>query len=399
MSKPIRDVLSTMEAALARRPADYDALIGAFRDLKVPADVTSSDLTRLFAACYRLLNIEAGGSPADLKSGMSEWQVSHLTACAHERIEKSMYDREASTRAWIARSKARFQERGEPAPKGLGDQLPPRLNIPWDAETANARVRGYLAFYEGQLREQPTCHFKLCWHALRDGYPVFQEVIDNWLQDLAARRLGMPQTAEIFPTALELYDKAQAATEIPWAECENDVMPLLDHPHKMLAAGAARYLGSLYGAGCFDEDQQAPKLVTMLETLRHHPHHRVAVCGGFVCGFDIMVEGLSALDSEDELTANGFDLDQWVIDVLAAEKHEDYLPNAQSFWFYVHEYYAANPEFAMRLIEVDRAWIAMMCATEIDEEVVGMRPVLERLAADPDPQIATPAQRHLKEHY
>jgi len=99
------------------------------------------------------------------------------------------------------------------------------------------------------------------------------------------------------------------------------------------------------------------------------------------------------------LEAAGFDLDQWVLDVLTFEKDTDYLPNAQALWFYVHEHYAADPAFATRLIDRDRAWIAMMCATELDEPVAGMRPVLERLAADLHPEIAHPARMHLDRYY
>ena len=167
----------------------------------------------------------------------------------------------------------------------------------------------------------------------------------------------------------------------------------------MVAAGAARWLGALYGSDRFDADPNAPSLAAMLERLRTHPNHRVAVAGGFVCGYDIMLDGLSAFATHKALKAAGFDLDQWVLDVLAFEKDTAYLPNAQALWFYVHEHYAADPAFATRLIEMGRAWIAMMCATEIDEPVTGMRPVLERLAADPDPEIARPARMHLDRYY
>ena len=400
MAQPLAKTLAAFDTALAEPPADYDTLIGAFRDLVVPADVTDADLTRLYNICYRLLDIPEGGPPVDLRASMTDRQAGHLTACAGGEIERTLYDPHVSTRAWIAQSRERFRERGQPVPDGVSDDnLPPRLTIPWEVATATARIRPFLTRFEASLREFPAAHFRLCWNVARDGYPVFQEVVGGWLADLDARSLGWPRTAEAIATARDLDALSRAAEPMPWAECESDLLPLLAHPHPMVAAGAARWLGALHGSDRFDGDPDAPSLAAMLERLRTHPKHRVAVAGGFVCGYDIMLEGLSALASNKMVKATAFDLDQWVLDVLAFEKDTAYLPNAQALWFYVHEHYAADPVFAGRLIDRDRAWIAMMCATEIDEPVAGMRPVLERLAADPDPEIAHPASVHLDRYY
>lgn len=400
MAKPLAETLAAFEAALAATSADYETLIGAFRDLVVPADVTDADLTRLYNVCYRLLDMPEGGPPVDLRAGMSDRQAGHLTACAGGEIERTLYDPQASIRAWIARSRAGFRQRGQPIPDEMsGDNLPPRLTIPWDVATATARIRPFLTRFEASLRDSPAAHFRLCWNVARDGYPVFQEVFTAWLADLDARSLGWPRTAEAIATARDLDALSHAAAPLPWAECEGDLLPLLAHPHPMVAAGAACWLGALYGSDRFDGDPDAPSLAAMLERLRTHPKHRVAVAGGFVCGYDIMLDGLSALATNKALKTPGFDLDQWVLDVLTFEKDTDYLPNAQALWFYVHERYAADPAFATRLIDMDRAWIAMMCATELDESVAGMRPVLERLAADLDLEIAHPARVHLDRYY
>jgi hypothetical protein len=399
-AKPLTKTLAAFEAALAAPPADYATLIAAFRDLVVPADATDADLTRLYAVCHRLLGIEAGGPPADLRADMSEWQAGHLTACAADVVERTMYDPSASTRAWIARSQARFRARGQPVPDQVNDDhLPPRLAIPWDVPTAAERIRPFLARLEESLAGDPAAHFKLCWDVSRDGYPVFRKVIADWLADLEGRRIGWPGTAAAIATARDLYALAEAAEPVPWSECESDLLPLLDHRHPMVAAGAARWLGALYADGGLEGETDAPALADLLKRLRGHANHRVAVAGGFVCGYDTSFEGLYALSSNKALMASGFDLDQWVIDVLAFEKRTDYLPNAQALWFYIHEHYAADPAFVTRLVDVDRAWIAMMCATELDEPVAGMRPVLERLTADSDPEIARPAKVHLDRHY
>lgn len=198
---------------------------------------------------------------------------------------------------------------------------------------------------------------------------------------------------------MDLLELAEIAQPISWEDCAKDLLPLLNHQHPMVAAGAGRWLGALYEGDGYEHDVAALSLPEILETLRHHPNHRVAVAGGFVCGFDIGLDGLHALVSHRSLRSSGFDLDQWILDVLAAEKNTNYLPNAQALWFYVHEHYAADPVFVGQLIDRDRAWIAMMCATELDYHVEGMGSLLERLSVDHDFNIARPARAHLERYY
>lgn len=176
-------------------------------------------------------------------------------------------------------------------------------------------------------------------------------------------------------------------------------MPLLTHPHPMIAAGAARYLGALFGDEAFRAASSTPSIADLLKQLRRLEGHRAAVAGAFVCGFDGDT-GLNALASDDVLTAAGFDLDGWVLDILAYGDGPPYLPNAQALWFYVHEHYCTDPGFAMRLIDIGRPWVALMCATELHEPVDGMRPVLERLVAEgADWDWAHIARRHLTDVY
>ncbi|XSG81441.1 MAG: hypothetical protein ACPW61_10190 [Methyloligella sp. ZOD6] len=121
------------------------------------------------------------------------------------------------------------------------------------------------------------------------------------------------------------------------------------------------------------------------------------VCGAFVHGLDTECYGLGSLASDERL--RDFDLDQWVVESLSLDEDEIYIPNAQALWFHVHEHYDCDPGFVTRLIDMDRAWIAMMCATERRERIEGMEPVLHRLAENPDPEIAAHAESHLARYY
>ncbi|MCB1489893.1 MAG: hypothetical protein KDJ88_20840 [Bauldia sp.] len=398
MPRPIAESLARFETALAEPRPTYDELIETFCELVVPSDVTADELTRLYSICYRLFGI-AGDRPAIDLSHLPDWQAGHLSFVALDVIERTLVDREASTRKWIADSRAGFIERGQPIPEELNDDgLPPRLEIPFDLPAATEGIAPLLRHYEKALVDAPACHFKLCWEVARDGYPVFREVVAQWSKGLDARGLGIPGTAAAVATARVLAERADDPEPMSWTECYRDVFPLLENRHPMIAAGAAVWLGALCNEGLL-ADPEAPSLASLLGRLAVWKQNRVEIAGGFVRGFDADLDGLSVLKSDESLEAEGFDLDAWVLACLAADKDPPYLPNTQALWFYVHEHYASNPAFVARLIDADRAWIAMMCATEIDGRVTGMRPVLERLIRDPDPDIAGHARRQLERFY
>ena len=89
----------------------------------------------------------------------------------------------------------------------------------------------------------------------------------------------------------------------------------------------------------------------------------------------------------------------WVSEIVAGAEPEPDRPAAQSFWFWVHEAYCANPPFIDRLIDAGHLWEAMMCATEIGDAVEGMAPVLARLAASDDKDVSARARGWLEDYY
>ena len=119
------------------------------------------------------------------------------------------------------------------------------------------------------------------------------------------------------------------------------------------------------------------------------------MAGGFVDG---LIEG-SLLDMGKLPDLEGFDLEAWVMAVLAEKLHEPFLPSAQSFWFHVHEGYCFDPAFVSRMIEAGHLWEAMMTATEMHCRVDGMAEVLERLVAMGEDGVSGPAQQWLDLHY
>jgi hypothetical protein len=392
-------VLDQFDTAFAARPLQYQPLMDAFRSLEIPTGATDAQLSRVLSVCCRVL--EGDASPMDGDPILE--QRNHLTACALDQVMRILRDPDAHTRAWIAMMQGRFRARGEAVPEDLNaDRLPPSFEVPWDRATAEARLKSFLRHIETILADEPTAHFRIGWDVARGGRDVFRPIIAEWLSSLDRHGIGMPGTADAIEPALDLYARAEAESASPpiWADVEREIMPLLTHPHPMIAAGAARYLGALFADEAFRASPSTPSIADLLEQLRRLEGHRAAVAGAFVCGFDWGTEGLNALASDDVLTAAGFDLDRWILDILAYGDEPPYLPNAQALWFYVHEHYCTDPEFAMRLIDIGRAWVALMCATELHEPVDGMRAVLERLVAEGADQDWAPiARRHLTDVY
>lgn len=296
------------------------------------------------------------------------------------------------------RTPCRRRRRRRRADDGRSQRHDPRLVIPFDARTAAERIQPYLDRQEANLATEPAGLFKFCWDVARLGYPVFQPIVHCWAEGLEARGIGVPGTVAAIGTAAILLDRAEKTEPLSWSECQRDVLPLLGDPHPMVAAGAGRWLGALCAAGVLGYPD-APDLATLLNRLAERPVNRAAIAGGFVNGFDTSGRGLASLTDDGTVAAAGFDLDDWIVACLAPDDTPPYIPNAQALWFHVHEHYAADPAFVARLIDHGHAWIAMMCATEIDDPVEGMGPVLERLAVDPDPDVAGTARRHLARHY
>lgn len=67
--------------------------------------------------------------------------------------------------------------------------------------------------------------------------------------------------------------------------------------------------------------------------------------------------------------------------------------------FYLHELCDQSPEMVDRMLRGGFKALALMTATEMHEPVEGMKKRLQRLAHDPDPEIAQRAANHLAAHY
>ena len=93
---------------------------------------------------------------------------------------------------------------------------------------------------------------------------------------------------------------------------------------------------------------------------------------------------------------------QWMLDLLEQRKGTPPPLSIMPFndiEFYLHELCSHSPELMWRMLRGGHVGLALMTATEMNERVEGVQPVLEALASDADPEIAIRAKNHLAAHY
>lgn len=205
----------------------------------------------------------------------------------------------------------------------------------------------------------------------------FSKAITPWLRGLLDR-----QPADVPRDRIEGAIVLVGGIE-PW---DGLLPPILDHPSAYVRACAAHWLGRTGhgqdGDGLFD-----PRFIADL-TARELA--RPGIAGPYWSA-----TGLTPSDFD----GSGFDPVDWMLGII--ERRNGPEPGDMPFNgidFHIHELAAGNPQAIGRLIDAGRADLVIMTATEIRDAVPAMEPLLCKLADDPDPRIAVPAQVHLA-HY
>lgn len=383
--------LTAAETALARPDADPASLAKALSAIREnrPAEIDRPMLARVFSIAYRILGLDEtlDRAPVDRR----------LFYTATDLIETSFSDHLAQHRNFTNYEVRRQRGLNRPAREGAPRDPVPLAHAALTRAEAAELAAPYLRHLEKEIADHPTQHFALCWQVMQHPLPPWQGVFADWLDDIDRRGLGLGRSNEALERALALRGLADDGRQkLSWKNCEETLLPQLQDPHPLIAINAARFLGSLMS----DPEtkftgRSAPPLRQVLEHLRGLPIYRSRVAGGFVDGiYDHFGRYLDAFRAIE-----GFDTEAWVLDILALEDEEPYLPGAQAFWFFLHEEYCADPGFVSRLIDAGHAWIAMMCATEIQGKVDGMQPVLSRLSESHDAEIAQQSARWLDLFY
>ncbi|WP_188612132.1 hypothetical protein [Chelatococcus reniformis] len=214
-----------------------------------------------------------------------------------------------------------------------------------------------------------------------DG-PPFPEVLVPWLRDLRDRcPAGVP------------LDRIEGAIVLigglePWEGSR--LPPILDHSSDYVRACAAHMLGRA-GHGESDDDHEGLYDADFIAELTTKELARPGIAGPYWSATGLMQSDFSQL---------GFDPTEWMLGII--ERRNGLEPVSLPFNgidFHIHELAAGDPRAVRRLIEADRADLAIMTATEIRDEVAGMTPILCEMADHADLRFAVPAQIHLAKYH
>jgi hypothetical protein len=163
-------------------------------------------------------------------------------------------------------------------------------------------------------------------------------------------------------------------------------LKLLDHPSDYVRACAAYQLGN------FSDEETFPDRAELFVIIGDKERDRPGIAGPF---WAPQYSGGIDLDREQTEHATA-----WMLDLL--EQRQGPIPADMPFndiVFYLHELCCFSPDHMWRMLRGGNAVLALMTATEMNERVDGVEPILEALASDADPNIAQRARNHLAAHY
>lgn len=387
---PFHAALSRVDAAMvAGDPDRLDAAMQGFRDVPT-VRTTRAALLLAFDLVGRMLEASRTREPA----AFGEVRLTMLAAVARDLVERLVTDVGGDRREFVqnginrALARVRLKERGIDAPI-------PRPHRPLDHDEAAELLDPFFRSVEAEIEEDPYAHLPLVWKVLLHPVTPFDTLFAQWLERLDRDGIGTGDNLPSIRRAMALSALAENRKQRVNGETVKDaLLPQLRDTHPMVAACAARYLGVVYSdPGFFVTRGTPPGLSEVLGVIASLPGLRRPVAGGFLMGYSDYADPFYQLKSDPAL--DGCDVDDWVLEVLADNAAEPYLPGTQAFWFQIHESYCTDIPFITRLIDAGHLDVALMTATEIGARVDGMRDVLERLATCGEPETEMQASQFL----
>jgi hypothetical protein len=259
------------------------------------------------------------------------------------------------------------------------------------------RVGRLLAELEKAQRQWPDVipEFlrNLRWHG---DDPHVSPLLLSWIAAQASQPQPPAHDGLIRGTQLLL-----ARRETITADQMSQWIALLDEPSPYLRGCAAYLLGQNFEedddegevVGAQARDDRLPTLRTLMTLIGEKEIMRPGIAGPF---WSPNHQEYPATEAEIINAA------LWMMDLL--ERRQGVLPDFgempyNDITFYLHELCCDDPGMMLRMLAGGFPDLALMTATEIRGTVAGVKPVLELLAADLDPDIAAAARAHLERHY
>jgi hypothetical protein len=246
---------------------------------------------------------------------------------------------------------------------------------PWQPHDNSQRIAWYLATIEEAHARHPDVIAFALEHMRYGGGDAPDDPVMHWLERL---REALPPGVDadmiagtmLLRTPFDADDPADVAR----------VVALLDDPSDHLRACAARALSAMEG--------EALDAAAMFELIRQKEILRPGIAGPYWSEWSFCQEHVPV------------DPVAWMMEILERRSgpEPDPLP-FNGIDFYLHEICSHSPGMVLRMIAAGHAGIAIETATEMDEVVPDMEPVLRQLADHGDSRIRQRAQFHLAHHY
>lgn len=179
-----------------------------------------------------------------------------------------------------------------------------------------------------------------------------------------------------------------------WGSGASDVASLLahlDHDDAMVRAYASRSLGRRY---CEGEAETLPPLPELLASLTEREVERPGVAGPFFSNwYDHGIAEFGALAAVD--------VEEWVCTILARRRQPepDLLPCSNGIDFFAHELFGGQAGYVRRLLDMGHERLAVEAATEVDERIDELAPLLVELGDRADDEVCRLASWYLASHF
>jgi len=255
---------------------------------------------------------------------------------------------------------------------------------PVDPSLLHFRLGGILAAVEHRLTSRPELLEAFCYYFYRHRDEPQTGQIRNWLNSLDAS-LDAGRLSRDSLLAARILFGAYGAT---WGEAGTRLLETLDHEDLTVRACAAYQIGKFCRRLApaseehdswrrnLEEDQRITQGMAALthywDLIRSKEIQRAGVAGAF-------------WNSAPTWT---IDADDWLLTLLEQAEREPYLRYFPcNLGFDAHERFSSNPVAIQRLIDAGRIDLALEAATEENDPVPGLEPILMELGENEDMEI------------
>ena len=214
-----------------------------------------------------------------------------------------------------------------------------------------------------------------------------QEIVKEWIASLAG---DSPRALAARIAYLDGREPLEPAIRSDQAS----LLAYLDDDDDMVRAYAARALGNRYCGDAAELVPPLPPLPEVVATLTAKEIERPGIAGPFFSNwYDFAID--------DFATRAEVEVEEWICTILAKRKQPEpeTLPCSNGIDFFAHEIFGGRADYVRKLLDLGHDELAVQAATEVDERIDDMEPLLVELGDRADSEVCRLAAWHLASNY